>query len=61
MQFEDILYSNDDQNNVMSDPGIIAIQLTTEDMLNVIMLRFKIKLPISTIFHFKLEIALWLC
>lgn len=36
-QFEDILYSNDDNqaSDPVCDPGLISIQITTEDNINV--------------------------
>lgn len=38
-QFEDILYANeegsDQANGPLSDPGLISIQITSEDNINV--------------------------
>jgi hypothetical protein len=34
-QFEDILYGSEDQSNPICDPGIMALQLTIEDSINV--------------------------
>jgi hypothetical protein len=44
-QFEDVLYSNeeDSTSNPISDPGLIAIQITNEDNINVCLIKYLVE------------------